>query len=69
MNEILFGQRLKETRIEKGLKQEDLAKELKVKAATVSRWENSLIEPDYLTLVKLAKFFKVSTDYLLGLEE
>ena len=69
MKEINFSERIKELRKEKGLKQEDVAKSLNVTKATVSRWEASKVEPDYRTLVKLAKLFKVKTDYLLGLED
>ena len=66
--EILFNQRLRELRLEKGLKQSDVAQALNVTPATVTRWENKTQEPDYLTLALLANFFNVSTDYLLGLE-
>lgn len=65
---ILFDKRIRDLRIEKGLKQSDVAKQLGVTPATVTRWENKTQEPDYLTLALLAQFFDVSTDYLLGLE-
>lgn len=65
--QIYFGRRLKELRTKHNLKQADLAKQFNVKPATLSRWENSIIEPDYLTLATIAKYFNVSTDYLLGL--
>ena len=67
--EILFSKRIRELRIEKGLKQSDVARHLKVTPATVTRWENNTQEPDYLTLYVLAQFFDVSADYLLGLED
>lgn len=67
--ELKFGERVKELRIEKGMKQSDLAKVFNIKPATLSRWENGIIEPDYKTLIKLAKYFGVSADYLLGLED
>lgn len=67
--EIIFNKRIRELRFEKGLKQSDVAKHLKVTPATVTRWENKTQEPDYLTLALLAQFFNVSTDYLLGLED
>ena len=66
---ILFGKRIKELRIEKHLRQSDIARAIGVTPATVTRWENSTQEPDYLTLALLAYFFEVSTDYLLGLED
>ncbi len=70
MNDILkFGERLKELRLEKGLKQSQLAEKFHVKTSTVSRWEAGIMEPDFLTLINLSKFFKVTTDYLLGQED
>ncbi len=70
MNNILkFGERLKELRLEKRLKQSQLAEKFHVKTSTVSRWEAGIMEPDFLTLINLSKFFKVTTDYLLGQED
>jgi transcriptional regulator with XRE-family HTH domain len=66
---ILFDKRIRELRIEKGLRQSDIAAQLGVTPATVTRWENKTQEPDYLTLALLAQFFDVTTDYLLGLED
>lgn len=66
---IKFGKRLKELRLEKGLTQKDLAQNMNVSTATVTRWELEVQEPDYLTLAKLASYFKVTADYLLGLED
>lgn len=66
---ILFSKRIKELRIEKQLRQSDIARAIGVTPATVTRWENDTQEPDYLTLALLAQFFDVSTDYLLGLED
>jgi len=67
--EILFGKRLRDLRQEKGLRQSDVARHLEVSSATVTRWENGKQQPDYLVLAKLAKFFGVTADYLLGLEK
>ena len=67
--EIKFGQRLKELRLEKKLTQKALAEVMNVSTATVTRWELEVQEPDYLMLAKLACFFQVSTDYILGLED
>lgn len=61
--------RLKEIRKRLGLKQDDVAKYLNISAATYSRYENGIHEPDIETLIKLADFFNVSIDYLLGREE
>ena len=64
-----FAINLRELRKERALRQSDLAKELGVSARTVSFWENGERECDFNTLIKIAQFFKVSTDYLLGISE
>ena len=65
---VNFGKRLKELRLENCLRQQELGEILFVNQRTVSYWENSVSEPDYDMLVKIAILFDVSTDYLLGLE-
>ena len=64
-----FGKNLKELRKERSLLQANVAKELCVTEATVSRWELGKQEPDFDMLIKIAKYFGVSTDFLLGLED
>ncbi len=66
---ILFKERLKELRIEKGLTQTQLAKELRVNQRTISNWEVGERQPDLDTLEVIAKYFNVSYDYLLGLTD
>lgn len=66
---ILFNERLKELRIEKGLNQRQLGELLSVSPRTVSSWEADERRPDFETLEKIAKYFGVTTDYLLGLED
>ena len=66
---ILFKERLKELRIEKKLSQAELAKELKVSQRSISSWETGFREPDFKTLSRIALFFDVTTDYLLGLSD
>ena len=58
--------RLKELREKKGLLQKDVAKYLNVSVSTYSFWEKGTYEPDQKSLIKLANFFEVSIDYLLG---
>lgn len=62
----ILGSRLKELRELKGLRQEDIANEFSYGKSTVSQWESGRNEPEYEILVKLAKYFNVTTDYLLG---
>ena len=69
MKKCKFGKMLRELRVEKGMNQETLAKILNVTGATISRWEASIVEPDFQTLILLTEMFKVSADYILGLED
>lgn len=64
-----FNQKLKELREEKSLLQKQLAVELEVSQVTIARWETGNREPSLDTLIKIARYFCVSTDYLLGLED
>lgn len=65
----MLGQRLMELRMACGITQVELAKKLGVAKQTVSNWENDNIQPSIEMLVRIAAFFHVSTDYLLGLDE
>ena len=62
-----FGAKVKELRIAAGLSQEKLAEYLEVDARSIARYEKDQ-RPDTYVLVKMATFFDVSTDYLLGLK-
>lgn len=57
--------RLRDLRLEKGLLQKDIAKLLGVDRTTYAKYETEASEPNRDTLIKLAKIFEVSTDYLL----
>ena len=63
-----FALRLKELRQERGIGQIELAKKLEVSKGIISLWENGQREPNMYSLIKLAKFFNVTIDYLVGLE-
>lgn len=63
----MFAERLKQLRKEKkGLTQEMVAKQIGIAKTTYSAYEQSKRQPDYDTLNRLAKYFNVSVDYLLG---
>ena len=62
----LFSRRLKELRLSHNLKQSDMANLLDVSIRTYQRYESSDNETDFKTLIFLADYFDVSTDYLLG---
>ena len=61
-----IGRNILELRKQKNITQEELAAELGVTAAAVSKWENGYTLPDILMLCALADFFEVTTDELLG---
>ena len=65
----MFRLRLKELRIEKGLTQQQLADFLGVDRTTVMKWELGERETNFTMLVKIAAFFQVTTDYLLGVSD
>lgn len=58
----------KQLRKNKKITQVELSKILNVQQTTVSKWEVGRAVPDYPTLSKIAEFYGVTTDYLLGLE-
>ncbi|WP_126990601.1 helix-turn-helix domain-containing protein [Candidatus Kurthia intestinigallinarum] len=63
---LLLGDRLKKLRKEKKLTQQDLASKINVTHVSISGYESGRRSPDTDTLQKLADYFEVSTDYLLG---
>ena len=65
MNGVL-NENIKKLRIARGLNQVEFAKALSVTKQCVSNWENDNVLPSIEMLVKIADFFSVSTDYLLG---
>ena len=58
--------RLKELRKQKGISQIRLSFDLDTTQNTISRYENGEREMDYAMLIKVANYFNVSIDYLLG---
>ena len=64
-----FAERLKILRCKKHYTQKELAKELSVSQGAISRWENGQHEPPLIVLVKTAKYFQVTIDYLIGLTD
>ncbi len=62
----IFAERLLELRKEKSLSQAALAKSIDVSYGVICYWETDKSEPTAPNLVKIADFFGVSVDYLLG---
>ena len=63
-----LGKTIKELRNRKEIKQDDFAAAVGVSVQTISRWENDVNVPDLSMLPILAKYFNVTTDYLLGVK-
>jgi len=61
-----FSERLKELRIEKRLTQEELATIFFLNKSSISRYERGQQVPELDLLQRIADFFQVGTDYLLG---
>jgi transcriptional regulator with XRE-family HTH domain len=61
--------RLKELRKSRGLTQTELANYIGITQNSYSYWENDKVKIDNASIVKLASFFNVTTDYLLGIED
>ncbi|WP_042683149.1 helix-turn-helix domain-containing protein [Anaerosalibacter massiliensis] len=65
----MFGDRLKKLRKERHITQEELAKNIGVSTSMVGMYETGARKASYKVLVKISKYFNVSTDYLLGKTE
>lgn len=65
----MFGDVLKKLRLKSNFTQIELAKALGSTQKQISKWELNVIEPNIQWIVKIAKYFNVSADYLLGLED
>ena len=65
-HDMELGNNIKELRKQKGLRQEQLAEAMGVSTASVSKWETNQSFPELTLLAKLADFFEVSIDTLIG---
>lgn len=63
-----IGKKIKNLRTLHHISQESLAENIGVSRQTITNYENMSSQPDLETLRKLALFFNVSSDYLLGIE-
>lgn len=61
--------RLKSLRREKDITQPELAKELKVSKGAVGHWEAGTREPNLEMISQIARLFRVSVDYLMGVSD
>lgn len=65
----IFGKRLKLQRAKHEKSQEEVANAIKVSRARYSHYENNHVEPDLDIIKRLADFYNVSSDYLLGITD
>ncbi len=68
MNVCDFGAVLKQLRKSRGLTQKELGLHIGLSKAVISKYENGLGYPSFDTLLLIARYFGVTTDYLLGAE-
>ena len=66
MNYSIFAERLRELRKGRGLTQKELGGQTGLSKAVVSKYETGMGYPSFDILIRIAQFFGVSTDYLLG---
>ena len=60
-----FGRKLKKLRLEHGISQKDLAKELDISRSCLANYETGKRQPDHEMLVRIADRFQVLVDYLV----
>ncbi len=65
---INFGNRLKKLRTQNNMSQAQLGDRLGLSKSLISAYENGVRMPSYESLISISRLFKVSTDYLLGVE-
>ena len=68
-NCIQFSERIKLLRLEKGVGQNKMAEDLGLSNASISYWETGKQIPSAEVIFKMAVYFEVTADYLLGLND
>jgi len=61
---VSLGERISELRIQSGLSQYELSKQMEVSRQAVSKWENDLSSPDAMNLIRLAEILDTDIEYL-----
>ena len=64
-----LGERIKQLRTDAGIGQNKLAADLQLSNASISYWETAKQEPTAEAIFKIAQYFNVSADYLLGITD
>ncbi len=65
----VFSERLIQLRKERGLSQATVARDLNVSLGIICYWETNKSDPTASNIAKIARYFNVTTDYLLGLSD
>ena len=65
----MYGERLRELRCEKGLTQKQLAEKLNISQKSLSKYERESLDVSTELIVRICRYFQVSADYLLGLDD
>ncbi len=65
----MIGERIKTLRNEKNMSQQALAEKIGVSQKAIDYWERGVNEPKASYIIKLAAFFNVTSDYLLGISD
>lgn len=66
---LMLNENIKRLRMARGLNQVEFARVMGVSKQCVSNWENDNVMPSIEMLIKIADFFNVTTDYILGRNE
>ena len=66
---LMLNENIKRLRMARGLNQVQFARVMGVSKQCVSNWENDNVMPSIEMLIKIADFFNVTTDYILGRNE
>lgn len=64
---MTFGKIEKNLRLDNGLTMDEVAKAIGINKSDISRYENEITKPNAEVVIKFAKYYGVTTDYLLGL--
>lgn len=64
-----IGMKIKELRKKRKLTQTELGKKIGKCESTIRKYESGIVEPNIESILKIADFFNVTTDYLLGVGE
>lgn len=66
---MTLNENIRRLRMARNISQVELAKALGVTKQSISNWENNNIQPSIDMLIRICDYFRVTTDYMLGLEE